>query len=419
MKRISTSEPASKAEGRDMISDLVKRGAQRIIEEMLEAEVREVLGRERYERGAVGRGYRNGVRRGHVETAEGRVEFAVPQVREVPGGFTSAAREQVTGRTEELERLAIEMYARGLSTRDIEEAFREQDGSLRISRTGVSEVTEALWTEYEAFSQRDLSDVALAYLFIDGVAQHLHGLHRREAVLVAWGIDDQGEKHLLSVAPGTKESTEAVLEFLRDMKRRGLRDPVLVATDGAPGLIAAVATAMPHALRQRCLAHRMRNIRDKLPDEAWTSFRTAAAGAYHAPSLLVANAARDELVADFESTYPAAVACFLDDFEACVAHLRCPPGHRKSIRTTNLLERLFEEDRRRLKTAPSMSGEKRILKLTFATMVRASARWRRISITDLERKQLEKLRIELTPAPVPNKVQPINSSPRVSSKRGT
>jgi putative transposase len=419
MKRIPTTEPASKSEPGEMVSDLVKRGARRLIEEMLEAEVRETLGRERYERGAAGRGYRNGVRRGHVDTAEGRVDFEVPQVRDVPGGFHSEVREQVSTRSDELERLAVEMYARGLSTRDIEDAFRDAEGNLRVSRTAVSEVTEALWAEYEAFSQRDLSDIALAYLFVDGVAEHLHGLQQREAVLVAWGIDERGQKHLLSVAPGTKESTEAVLEFLRDMKRRGLRDPVLGATDGAAGLIAAVEQVFPHTLRQRCVAHRMRNIKDKLPEEVWPQFRAAAMGSYYAPSILVAKAAREELVATYESTYPSAVACFLHDFDACIAHLRCPPGHRKSIRTTNLLERLFEEDRRRMKTAPSMSGEKRILKLTYATMVRASARWRRVRITDLERKQLEKLRIELTPQPKIAKVQTVNSSSRVSSEKGT
>jgi putative transposase len=419
MKRISATELPSKSERHEVISSLVRRGAQRIIEELLEAEVRDALGRERYERGADGRGYRNGVRRGHVETAEGRVDFAVPQVRDVPGGFSSATREQLGSRTEELERLAMEMYVRGLSTRDIEDAFREDDGKLKISRTAVSEVTEGLWAEYEAFSQRDLSHVALVYLFVDGVAENLHGLHHREAVLVAWGIDERGDKHLLSVTPGTKESTEAVTEFFYDMRRRGLRDPVLVATDGAPGLIAAVVNVFPNSARQRCIAHRMRNIKDKLPDEAWSTFRSAAIGVYYAPSLLVAQAARDELVRDHEATYPAAVACFLDDFDACVTHLRFPPGHRKTIRTTNLLERLFEEDRRRLKVAPSMSGEKRILKLTYATMVRVSSRWRRIRITDLERKQLDKIRIELTPQPKLTKVQPLNSSSRVSSKKGT
>ncbi len=209
------------------------------------------------------------------------------------------------------------MYTRGLSTRDIEDTFRESDGSLRISRTSVSEITEALWSEYEAFSQRDLNDFAMTYLFVDGVAENLHGLHHREAVLVAWGIDDHGEKQLLSVSPGTKESTEAVMEFLRDMKRRGLQDPLLVATDGAPGLIAAVEKVFPHSLRQRCLAHRMRNIRDKLPEKAWTDFRNAAHGAYYSPSVLVAKSLqRDELVRAYEEKYPSAVACFADDFDA-------------------------------------------------------------------------------------------------------
>lgn len=430
MERISASAKTSKAieeevarlrsEGaKGELSRLVKRGVQRLLEELLEAEVREQLGRERYERGARGRGHRNGIRPGHLDTAEGRVTYGVPQVRGVPGGFCSELRERFSERSDELERLAVEMYARGLSTRDIEDALRSEDGELRLSRTTVSEVTEALWQEYEGFCQRDLSEVALVYLFVDGVAERLHGLHKRQAVLVAWGIDESGEKHLLSISPGTKESTETVTEFFHDMKRRGLRDPVLVATDGAPGLIAAVEQVYSCALRQRCVAHRMRNIKDKLPEDSWAEFRSAASGAYYAPSVLVAKAAKEELVATYKDEFPAAVACFVDDFDACIAHLRCPPGHRKAIRTTNLLERLFEEDRRRLKTAPSMSGEKRVLKLMYAAMIRASSRWRRLRVTDLERKQLDKLRGELTPNKKIDNLQTINTSSRISSRKGT
>jgi putative transposase len=96
-------------------------------------------------------------------------------------------------RTSELERLAVEMYARGLSTRDIEAAFRDRDtGKLLLSRTAVSEVTERLWAEYEAFATRDLAEFPLVYLFVDGIAERLHASERREAVLCAWGICADG-----------------------------------------------------------------------------------------------------------------------------------------------------------------------------------------------------------------------------------
>jgi len=101
------------------------------------------------------------------------------------------------------------------------------------------------------------------------------------------------------------------------------------------------------------------------------------------------------VVADFEADYPSAVACFMDDFEACIAHLRTPVTHRRATRTTNLLERLFVEERRRLKIIPNAFGEKPVLKLMFAAMTRAAERWRAVKITDFERRQMAALRAEL------------------------
>ena len=101
------------------------------------------------------------------------------------------------------------------------------------------------------------------------------------------------------------------------------------------------------------------------------------------------------MVADFEAELPSAVACFTDDFEACIAHLRMPVSHRRAVRTTNLLERLFVEERRRLKIIPNAFGEKPVLKLMFGAMIRAAERWRAIRITDFERRQMNALKREL------------------------
>jgi transposase-like protein len=250
----------------DARSELFKLAVRKIVEEALEAEVSDVLGRGYYESGAEpGRGYRNGTRRSRLRTAEGAIEYGVPQVADRTDPFVSRIRAGLAGRTAELERLAVELFARGLSTRDIEAAFRDADGQSLLSRTAVSQVTERLWQEYEAFATRDLSEFGVAYLFVDGVAERLHAGMPREAVLCAWGITDDGRKVLLHLAPGTKEDTASCTAFFEDLKRRGLADPLLVVTDGAPGLIRAVETCFPRALRQRCLAHRMRNLRGKVP----------------------------------------------------------------------------------------------------------------------------------------------------------
>src|SRR3989449_6827022 len=171
-----------------------------------EAEVEDRLGRAYYRRGdGESQGYRNGYRRGRLKSAEGAIEYAVPQVSDLGEPYRSRVRERLGGRTEELERLAVEMYARGLSTRDIESTFADEHGRSLLSRTAVSEVTERLWEEYEAFATRDLSEHQLLYLFVDDVAERLRPGLAREAVLCAWGIDQEGKKVLLALSPGTKE----------------------------------------------------------------------------------------------------------------------------------------------------------------------------------------------------------------------
>ena len=222
--------------------------ARLIIEEALEGEAHDALGRDYYARGAVpGTGYRNGYRTGRVDSAEGAIEYSAPQIADRCDPFRSRIRELVRGRTEELEALAVEMYARGLSTRDIEALFADGEGRSLLSRTAVSEITERLWAEYEAFASRDLSEFDITYLFVDGIAERLHLGQPREAVLAAWAILADGKKALLHLAPGTKEDTASCREFFQDMRRRGLPDPLLVVSDAAPGIIRAIEECLPRS----------------------------------------------------------------------------------------------------------------------------------------------------------------------------
>ena len=377
-------------------SDLVKLATQLIIEEGLEAEVRDALGRGYYEHGAApGAGHRNGSRAGHLKTAEGRIDYLAPQVAGTDAPFRSALRAQLKGRSEELDNLAIEMLARGLSVRDIEDTFKDEEGRLLLSRTAVSEIGERLWADYREFSERDLSEYDIAYLFIDGVAERIRPGQRREPVMAAWGFSHSGPRVLLSMMAGSKEDTETVSAFFQDMRARGLGDPLLITSDGAPGIIKAIEICFPKSARQRCLAHRMRNLAVKVPEDLWPEFKARATAAYQAPSRAIARDLAEGLVGDHETELPSAVACFSDDFEACIAHLRMPVNHRRAIRTTNLLERLFVEERRRLKIIPNAFGEKPVLKLMFGAMIRAAERWRPIKITLFERRQMEATRKEL------------------------
>ena len=381
------------ADGR---SELVRLAARLIIEEALEGEARDALGRDYYARGAApGAGYRNGYRTGRVKRAEGAIEYSAAQIADRSEPFCSRLREIVGGRTEALEALAVEMYARGLSTRDIEGLFADAAGKPLLSGTAVSEITERLWAQYQAFASRDLSEFEVVYLFVDGVAERLHLGQPREAVLAAWGILADGKKALLHLAPGTKEDTASCKEFFQDLRRRGLPDPLLVVSDGAPGIIRASEECLPRTVRQRCLVHKMRNLESKVPENVWPEFKARAAACYQAASPALARLLKDDIVATYGRDLPSAVACLEDDFEACIAHLSCPLGHRRVIRTTNLLERLFGEERRRTKLIPHAFGERAILKLMYAALIRAAERWRGIRIGEFERRQLRAIRDEL------------------------
>jgi transposase-like protein len=409
-----------RSEEGDLRSELVRLAARLILEEGLEGEAADALGREYYVRGAApGAGYRNGYRTGRLKTAEGMVQYAAPQICDRAVPFRSRLREIICGRSEELEALAVEMYARGLSTRDIEALFADERGQSLLSRTAVSEITQRLWAEYEAFASRDLSEFEVIYLFVDGLAERLHLGQAREAVLAAWGVLADGHKVLLHLAPGTKEDTASCREFFQELRRRGLPDPLLVVSDGAPGLIRAIEECFPRSVRQRCLVHKLRNLQSKVPEDQWPEFKARAIACYQAASPVLARMLRDDIAATYGAALPSAVACLQDDFEACIAHLRFPLAHRRAIRTTNLLERLFGEERRRTKVIPHAFGERAVLKLMYAALIRAAERWRGLRMTEFERRQLTAIRNELDRAHAERTAPVTAPQTRLSSKART
>ena len=313
--------------------DLVRLALRLIVEEALEGEVADVLGRERYERGDGEKaGYRNGYRPGKVKTAEGAVDYSAPQVRDTPEPFISGVRAALSGRTRELERLAVELYARGLSTRDIEDTFTDDTGRRLLSRAAVSEITEKLWAEYEDFCKRDLSEHAIVYLFVDGIAERLRPGQRREAVLAAWGIGEDGRKSLLGLMAGSKEDVETVRAFFQDLRIRGLGDPLLVVSDGASGIIRAIEECFPDrrasvASHTGCAISRPRSRRIH-----GRNSRPGSQPAIRRPSRAIARQLATGIRADYANVLPSALACFEDDFESCIAQ-PAAAGHAPPLRS--------------------------------------------------------------------------------------
>lgn len=387
----------------NIVSLLVQLVTRLMVQELVEGEQGDFLGgRGRYQRRAEGQvGARNGYERGRLRTAEGFVDVAVPQVRGAGEPFHSSLMSFLEGNSEVLESLVTEMYARGLSTRDVEDAFRDSTGELLISKSAVSEITDRLWVDYQEFIARELSDIEVEYLFVDAVFEALRRHGAKEALLVAWCIDSDGRKHLLHLAVGNKESEDAWTEFFRHMIKRGLRLPTTITSDGAPGLINAIEACFPASLRIRCWFHRLANVRAKLPDEPASEVMAHLYAVRDAPTRDAARVAADRLVNTYRREFPAAVACLEDDLDALLNIHRVPVRHRIRVRTTNLAERSFVEERRRTKVIGRFTDEKAAMKIVFATMIRAAERWCRVSISDLERHQLKLLRAELGLDPPP------------------
>jgi transposase-like protein len=356
----------------DALSSLGRLGAQLVLQRAVEDEVAAFLGRTRYARPPAAAGSRNGHRPRRVQTAEGEIVIAMPQVRDTLTRFVSSVIPDTRAivRTRPLEALVIGAYVRGLSDRDIESLAREA-GLGSISRTAVSTVCRELRDRYRAFRARSLGDVRLLSLFLDAIYLPVRPEGPKEGVLVAWGFTTDGERVLLDVCLGQRERTEDWTDLGRGLIARGLHGPLLVVTDGAPGLIRAVDELWPDADRARCTVHRLRNVLAKLPRRPGLHARVRAAywaALDTATTPAEAEAGLRRLVGELASDFPSAAACLADDLPALTVHLRYPLRLRKRLRSTNLLERSLEEVRRRTKVIGRFPGETSCLTMAWAVM---------------------------------------------------
>lgn len=378
------------------LSELARLGAQLIIQRAVEEEFDGFVGRVRYERKPEAPpGKRNGWRPRRVRSAEGEIEIEVPQLREAAEPFTSKLFPRGSKRlltTEPLKALVIGAFVRGLSMRDVE-SLCEEAGLGRISKSSASRICRELRDRFRAFMARDLSQLRLVTLFMDAIYLPVRPSGAKEGVLCAWGVAETGERVLLAVSLGMRESEEDWLALGRDLTARGLPSPLLVVSDGAPGLIAAIEQLWPGVDRQRCTVHRLRNLLAKLPKRERERFRAAYWRAL--------DEATDEgdgrrrvrtLVGELEGAgYAAAAACLADDIDALVVHLRYPLRHRRRWRSTNLLERSLGEVRRRTKVIGRFPGEASCLSLCWAVLDLVISHSNGITFTELDRQALERL----------------------------
>jgi transposase-like protein len=379
----------------DPIEAIGRLGARLILQQALEEELTEFLGRERYERRGDPVALRNGYEAVTVKTTAGPLVLERPRLRNASQlKFASAIIGKGVARTHALEALVLCSFLRGLSVRDVEAALEETFEAPMVSKSTVSRICEQAREHYRAWCERRLDAYDLVYVFLDAVYLKLRPDDTpAEGVLVAWGVTLEGHKVLLGLQLGSRESYEDWLDFGRDLLARGIGPPALLVADGAPGLWKATRELWPEALEQRCTVHALRNVTKKLPERHHRELKARYWQILdEATTVADARAGLRALAGDYRRAYPAAMAVIERDLDALVCHLHFPSQHRKRIRSTNLLERTFVEVRRRTKVIGRFPGETSALSLVWAVLELSSRGWRGVVMTPRAVAEIERLR---------------------------
>ncbi len=360
------------------LGERVRSEVKRLLEEALEAERTDWLGAGRYVRDEAGRrDYRNGYYRRDLGTCLGLLRrLRVPRTRR---GCRSQLLRRYQRRQESVNGLVCEAFLRGVSTRQVGEVLEPVLGESYSAQT-VSRIARRLDQAVRAFHQRRLRDEYI-YIFLDGVVLKVRdgsGQVRRRWVLVAYGITAEGRREVIAyqLARGESETSwTAFLQgmFLRGLEGRGLR---LVVVDGSKGLRAALALVWPHVPLQRCWAHKLRNIADKVPKKEGSCVREAAA-MYQAPSRHTAQRIFQRWARKWRPTRPRAVASVGRDLEELLTFYAFPAAHWRKIRTTNIIERAFREVRRRTRPMSSFTNPASCDRIVFGVISHLNRSWER------------------------------------------
>jgi transposase-like protein len=373
------------------LGDLVREGARLMLQTALEVELEEFLGREYYQRGNRKRqGHRNGTYSRPIKTLAGDITVKKPKVRDNEEPFHSEILKAWQRRCDELSALIPGLYLEGLSTRDFQRALKAFWGESGLSRSTISRLNLRLYEEFETWRKRDLSKEQILFLFLDGLYAGVRfETSDKEAVLVAHGYRKDGSRVVLGIIFGGRESTSSWSELLHDLEGRGLCQPILVISDGNPGLIAALKAAWPDLPRQRCVKHRTKNILDKVLKSEREEVRKALNKIWYSSDEKTALENARAFVNQYGRKYETATQCLLECLPDCLTFFRFPEEYWVHIRTSNLLERTFREVRRRTKVVGRFPTESSALVMIYGVLTIDSPKWRGLNLGEEAIKEIE------------------------------
>ena len=396
MKDIITRLPVSESKSADVLQEILRSGAQKMLQQAIEAEVADYLSAYSNERDE--NGYRLVTRNGrsksrNIQTGIGDVEVSQPRVNDrrissdgVRQRFQSSILPPYLRRTKSIEELLPFLYLKGISTGDFSEALSVLLGTDApgLSASTIVRLKEVWTSEFSQWNKRALEDKNYVYIWADGVHFNVRLEEDRLCVLVIIGATEDGKKELIAVHEGYRESAMSWKEVLLDLRDRGLSiAPKLAIADGALGFWSALEEVYPETKRQGCWVHKTANVLDKLPKSKQPQAKRMIHDIYLADTEHLANEAFDRFIEVFEPKHIRAVECLKKNRENLMAFYSFPAQHWLHLRTTNPIESMFATVRLRTKRTKGCGSSQATMAMVFKLAMSAQKRWRRLNSAKL------------------------------------
>ena len=372
---------------KDPLTEVLQAGARELLAQAVEAEVSVFLGSHAALVDAAGR--RRVVRNGYlperfIQTGIGPVSVRQPRVRDRGDGairFTSAILPRYLRRAKSLEDLLPWLYLKGISTGDFGEALAALLGSSApgLSASTITRLKEVWGVEAERWQRRDLTAKRYVYFWVDGIYFSARMEEEKQCILVIVGATDKGQKELIAIADGYRESEQSWLEVLLDLKRRGLEmGPQLALGDGALGFWKALRQVYPGAREQRCWVHKTGNVLNKLPKGLQKKAKGRLQDIWMAETRKDAESAFDFFLEAYGPKYDKAAACLAKDRDVLLTFYNFPAEHWKHVRTTNPIESTFATVRLRTYRTKGCLSRKTAMAMVFKLCQCAQRKWRKL-----------------------------------------
>jgi len=337
--------PIGQEQFQELIRAQMREAVRMALSTVLEEEITVLIGANPYERTATRRDHRNGHYVRDLDTSVGHLEsLSVPRTRR---GHQTQVFERYQRRRAEVDQTISEMFVRGVSTQGVGRVLEELNGTQPSAST-VSRVFHSLDAEYAAWKKRPLAE-HYAYCFADGTYFSVIYEHEgcKMPILAVIGVRADGQREVLAFSVGDRENQDAWEQLLDDLKARGVKTIDLWITDGNQAMLNAIAAKFSTTPRQRCIKHKMENVLSYVPQSHRDKLYPELRGLFYQESRTQADQAVAAFCAKYEASYPTAIECLKRDLDACLTFYAFPRKHWRTIRTTNVIERLFEEVKRR------------------------------------------------------------------------